>query len=121
MNLSLFLKGFLLFGLIYLLPNCILAQAITCQIIDSSTRNAIPDATIRDSSGKVMTFSNNKGYFKINDLGDNTLLISCLGYKTLQLNVSLLKNDCVIKLNPVTYSLPPVFIGNYAVKLIKAA
>lgn len=114
------MKFIFLCGLAIILYITSPAQIITAKITDSNTTKPIPLASILNSSGQVITFSNDDGTFALQGFGDTGhITISCLGYNTLFTTVISLKRDSIIKLTPVIYTLPPVFVGDYAASLLK--
>jgi hypothetical protein len=69
------------------------------KVVDHDTQNPVPDAVIKILSSDKKTGSDDKGYFRFNNLknGNYVLEITAIGYKTL------MKNDIVISSgNPVT-------------------
>ncbi|TAN12197.1 MAG: hypothetical protein EPN37_16025 [Chitinophagaceae bacterium] len=96
------------------------AQIITAKITDSKTTKPVALASILTSSGQVIAFSNDDGTFVLRGFRDTGhVTISCLGYNTLFTSVNSLKRDSIIKLTPAIYTLPPVFVGDYAASLLK--
>lgn len=110
------------FSILIFLPCTAFGQAVTCKVIDDKTRQPVSAATILNGAGEVVTFSNEDGVFEIRQPADSTKLsITCLGYSTCVLPGGSPSRDTVIKLKPLVYTLPPVFVGDYAGNLIRAA
>lgn len=91
----------------------LIAQNITAKLIDTNTKRPIPYANIKtgDYSGVI---SNEKGYFTIIDgTDDNTLSISCLGYKNKTLHIQDIKSlNFIIPLEESINELSTVYISN---------
>jgi hypothetical protein len=116
----------LFFILLVLIPLCypliVRGQSARGRIVDSATGKPVPGATLSDLSNRAITFSNDDGIFQLPAIPpDDTVKVSCLGYETYTASYRELLQDTLIRLNPVTYSLPPVFVGHYAVNLISKA
>lgn len=94
------------------------AQQITARIIDQSTNEPVPFATIQYAENKG-TISNTEGYFNVtfnNSNQQNTLIISYMGYETETVTIKALEaNNYIIKLKEATNALNEVYITNKAV------
>lgn len=89
------------------------SQSVTARLIDKSTKNPIPYATIKtgEYSGII---SNEEGYFTLNDNDDfKTVTMSCLGYQSITLSIQDIKNlNYLIELEEAINQLNEVFISN---------
>ncbi|MBU3822608.1 carboxypeptidase-like regulatory domain-containing protein [Flavobacteriaceae bacterium XHP0103] len=92
----------------------IISQNISVQLIEKSSNEPIPFASVRTGEHRGV-ISNEEGYFTINlnDLENNSIKISCMGYldKTIDLE-TLKKEDYIIKLEQVLNQLNTVYISN---------
>lgn len=115
------MKAILFFSFMILLQWTASGQTITCKVIDSTTKQPVSAVTVGKIGGGVITFSNSDGIFELLKPDTTGLSISCLGYATCNLPAGSLLQDTIIALKPLIYSLPPVFVGDYAGNLLKAA
>ncbi|WP_303319027.1 carboxypeptidase-like regulatory domain-containing protein [Flavivirga abyssicola] len=93
---------------------CIHSQNITAKLIDRKTKTPIPYATIK--TGKFSgVISNEEGYFSINseDIQNNTVMISCLGYQNKTLSIADIESlNFIIPLETAINQLSEVYISN---------
>lgn len=84
------------------------------KVIDGFSHQNIPYATIGLIKSNSGTNANEHGEFIINSRHpeSDTLLISCVGYKTVRFPVSFLKKNTTIKLEVVEKQLRPIIIKN---------
>lgn len=103
------LFSFILFGI----SNLIIGQTVSSQIIDSETKLPVAFATVQtDTYNGVMT--NEEGKFSIyleSKSSQDSLTISCLGYKTLNIPLSK-KVEKTIYLTPEVYDVIPIFLSS---------
>jgi outer membrane receptor protein involved in Fe transport len=72
-------------------------------IRDAGSGNPIPNVNVYLRAGQKGTASNHEGYFELvieNSDSQDTLVVSCLGYKVVQIPVGEYTNDRIIKLLP---------------------
>ena len=103
---------FLLFFLL-ISPSFIVAQELTAIIKDSLSQKVIPFASIYLNSGSGVV-SNEDGRFRLlydTSKEKDSLFISCMGYRTLSIPFSLVK-DSVFYLSPKTIELNSVILSN---------
>ncbi|MBB1194441.1 carboxypeptidase-like regulatory domain-containing protein [Flavobacterium sp. SOK18b] len=90
------------------------SQNISVKIIDATTKEVIPYATINIDK-KEHLISNAEGFFNLPETAlqdDNTLIITYLGYKNLEVKVSQLsKLDYIIALTPTIFELDAVQVN----------
>ncbi|MBC2840637.1 carboxypeptidase-like regulatory domain-containing protein [Robiginitalea sp. SC105] len=91
-----------------------LAQNKTLRLLDSQTGEPVPYATVATGPGKG-TISNEEGFFTVSTgaLAGAELRISCMGYRTLELNRdALLAQSGPIRLEPAAINLNEVRLTN---------
>lgn len=81
----------------------------TC--IDAVSKKAIPFATVFISKANLFTDADSSGVFEIEVTGDDTLVITSIGYKEQKIAVSDVKKNAVVLLQPLAVQLPELFIG----------
>ena len=90
------------------------SQNILVKIIDATTKEPIPYATINIDK-KEHLISNDEGFFNLPETAiqdENTLTITYLGYKNLEVKVSQLsKLDYIIALTPTIFELDDVQVN----------
>ena len=90
------------------------SQNISVKIIDATTKEPIPYATINIDK-KEHLISNAEGFFNLSETAiqdENTLTITYLGYKNLEVKVSQLsKLDYIIALTPTIFELNDVQVN----------
>ncbi|RTY74588.1 carboxypeptidase-like regulatory domain-containing protein [Flavobacterium sp. LS1R10] len=90
------------------------SQNISVKIIDATTKEPIPYATINIDK-KEHLISNAEGFFNLSETAiqdENTLIITYLGYKNLEVKVSQLsKLDYIIALTPTIFELNDVQVN----------
>lgn len=90
------------------------SQNISVKIIDATTKEPIPYATINIDK-KEHLISNAEGFFSLSETAiqdENTLIITYLGYKNLEVKVSQLsKLDYIIALTPTIFELNDVQVN----------
>jgi hypothetical protein len=98
------------------------AQNSKITLVDSATSQPVARAVITRASGEVITFSNDDGIFQLPTMPDSAVIgISCLGYATEGIKYDSVKNKSILTLHPIAYTLPTLFVGNYAKDLVRAA
>ena len=89
------------------------AQELTAVVKDSISQKVIPFASIYFNSGNGVV-SNEEGYFRLQydaSKEKDSLFISCMGYKTLNIAFSKVK-DTVFYLSPKTIELNSIILSN---------
>ncbi|WP_254906666.1 carboxypeptidase-like regulatory domain-containing protein [Flavobacterium sp. FPG59] len=90
------------------------SQNISVKIIDATTKEPIPYATINIDK-KEHLISNAEGFFNLSETAiqdENTLTITYLGYKNLEVKVSQLsKLDYILALTPTIFELDDVQVN----------
>ena len=89
------------------------AQELTAVVKDSISQKVIPFASIYVNSGSGVV-SNEEGYFRLQydaSKEKDSLFISCMGYKTLNIPFSKVK-DTVFYLSPKTIELNSIILSN---------
>ncbi len=90
------------------------SQNISVKIIDATTKEPIPYATINIDK-KEHLISNAEGFFNLSETAiqdENTLTITYLGYKNLEVKVSQLsKLDYIIAMTPTIFELDDVQVN----------
>lgn len=91
------------------------AQSLSIKIVDSKNGIALPYANIKLSNNTDL-ISNDEGVFNLvedQDLEENILLISYLGYQSQKISVKEIKfQNLTIRLTEVTYNLNEVSVNN---------
>ncbi|MCQ2229978.1 MAG: TonB-dependent receptor [Bacteroidales bacterium] len=89
-------------------------HTLSGHIYDSTTGEAIPYATCWNENNSQGTTTNAFGYFSIQNEGHTKLRVSCIGYKTVAIDVAS-NNDTtiVIKLAPKSTNLQEVVVSTY--------
>jgi|GEM_PF-3244989 len=86
---------------------------ISGKVIDSDTRLPIEYATIFNVTSKTGLFTTEKGNFRIAINQNDTLEVSCVGYKTMRLsNLNQKNNEFSISLDPLSRALQEVVVSN---------
>lgn len=67
-------------------------------VVDKSSQKPIVSATVQNTSLRRATLSNEAGHFRITAFPNDTLLISCIGYKTVQITVPPTEQELVIEM-----------------------
>lgn len=107
------MKYFLFLIIVFLFSSYTFSQNLTAKIIDKSSQQAIPFASIKtgEYSGVI---SNEEGFFtiNINDIKQE-IIISCLGYQNKTLTIEGIKTlNYIITLNEAVNQLEQVYISN---------
>jgi hypothetical protein len=103
--------------LVYLILFCFNADAQPkeCLIIDSATHAPVAFATIKIKNKPMAFYANEGGKFALEDLNTtDTLQLSCIGYKSIELTVKNIVPPYEIQLSPVTIILDEIIIKGYA-------
>lgn len=90
------------------------AQEITATILDTSTNSPIPYVAVQTAEFKGV-ISNEEGVFVINkeDVANNTIELSCLGYQSLTVSLEELEtSNYTILLHPAVNELNTVYLTN---------
>ena len=88
------------------------SQSITGRVLDKTTQNPIPYATIKTGSNSGV-ISNDEGYFTINTTKDKSISISCMGYEHKIITVKdLILLNYNIELTEAINQLSEVYISN---------
>jgi hypothetical protein len=107
------MKSFLL--LLLLLPSVVLSQVykISGRILDDSTHEALPYATIRVDQTDIVTSSNKDGAFVLElPAGGYTLLVTYVGYNSTTVKISMPGQSAVeIALRPAMIQMPEVSVA----------
>ncbi|MGY8914227.1 MAG: carboxypeptidase-like regulatory domain-containing protein [Flavobacteriales bacterium] len=108
-------KYFLFFFLLFLSGiTCLQAQVVSGKLLDSSTMQAIPYATIQMGNNHGV-ISNEDGQFNImldkNTKSSDSLFISCMGYESLGRTIDQFK-DSLVYLTPKPIALNSVIVSN---------
>lgn len=108
------IKSIFFFMFFIFVGTCILpGQELTAIVKDSLTQKSIPFASIYLNSGTGVV-ANEEGRFRLiyDTLNENdSLFVSCMGYKTLGLPFSSVK-DSIFYLNPETIELNSIILSN---------
>ncbi|GAB3932784.1 carboxypeptidase-like regulatory domain-containing protein [Larkinella terrae] len=94
------MKKALLFGLVLILATAAgYAQSIRSgSVVDKSTQKPVVSATIQNATLRRATMSTESGHFRITASPTDTLLISCIGYKTVQVIVPAEEQELLVEL-----------------------
>ncbi|WP_431134349.1 carboxypeptidase-like regulatory domain-containing protein [Psychroserpens mesophilus] len=90
------------------------AQDLTVTVIDADTKEPIPFVAIQTAQYKGV-MSNDEGVFVINieDVSDNQISLSCLGYNPLTIPLEDIKNsNFIIRLKSAVNELDTVYLSN---------
>lgn len=90
------------------------AQDLTATVIDANTNEPIPFVAIQTAEYKGV-ISNDEGVFVINieDVSDQTIALTCLGYETLTIHLDDIKNsNYTIRLKSAVNELDTVYLSN---------
>jgi hypothetical protein len=86
---------------------------ISGKVVDSDTRLPIEFATISNLTNRTGIFTTENGDFRITLNHNDTIEISCVGYKTVKLFTPRLENnELTILLTPITRELQEVIVSN---------
>lgn len=89
------------------------AQSITGQVIDSLSQNPIPYVTIYwKNNSKIATYSNSNGVFKIQNIKNDTLCITNIGYYNKQIINTEATDKVSVQLVKKINNLPTVIVSN---------
>jgi hypothetical protein len=103
-----------IFFLFFLLSSFIsLSQSLTARVVDANN-NPIAFVTVQ-TSDNTGVITNEEGYFTIssNEVTNNELTFSCLGFTTLTISINKIKeNDYIIKLEEFISELNKVYLSN---------
>lgn len=90
------------------------AQDITATIIDKTTNTPIPYVAVQTAEFKGV-ISNEEGVFIINlqDVSDNSIELTCLGYQTVKISIEELESsNYIVLLDPAVNELNTVYLTN---------
>ncbi len=109
------LKHFLFSSILLLLGStCLQAQVVSGKLLDSSTLQAIPYATIQMGNNRGV-ISNEEGQFNLmldeTAKSTDSLFISCMGYESLGKTIGQFK-DSLVYLTPKPIALNSVIVSN---------
>lgn len=79
--------------------------------VDAESKRGIPFATIVLEKANLITDADSSGFFQMDIVGDDTLLITSIGYKDQKITISDLKKELTVFLQPLPVQLAEVFIG----------
>ena len=79
--------------------------------IAADSKKGIPFATILLQNTKLITDADSSGFFEIDIIDDDTLLITSIGYKDQKIAIDDLKKEHTVFLQPLPVHLSEVFIG----------
>lgn len=97
------------YSIIFFISFLLNAQQRESLILDSNTKEIIPYASVKYINTKEGTYSNEKGFFKINSSIDSTE-ISCIGYQSKKLRTEEIQNK--IYLDPIIISLKAIQLNS---------
>lgn len=86
-------------------------ERIRATCLDAESKKTIPHATVFIEKANLFTDADSSGVFEIDIAGDDTLLITSIGYKEKKIAVSDVKKNAVVLLQPLAVQLPELFIG----------
>ena len=89
-------------------------QTVTAHVVNNETGEALPYVTVYVSPGKG-TMSNEEGDFRISVEDDETICLSCIGYKSLRLDVRNVPS--VIRMSPMVRELQELTVMPAPVQL----
>jgi hypothetical protein len=103
-----------LFGLLICRPGAVFAQTTyEGQVLDRNTEAVIPSATVVLSKARIATRTNEQGYFSLystSTVEKDSLVFTCVGYKTYRMPVSVYKRGMFITLQSSSTELKEVMI-----------
>jgi len=108
------MKQLLCYLLISLFSNVKAAHAlekIQGICVDAESKKSIPFATIHLQNTKLITDADSSGFFEIDFIGDDTLLITSIGYQEQKIAANELKKNRTVFLQPLPVQLSEVFVG----------
>ncbi|MEJ8841269.1 carboxypeptidase-like regulatory domain-containing protein [Lacibacter sp. H375] len=79
--------------------------------IDAESRRGVPFATVVLQKTNLFTDADSSGFFEIDIFGDDTLLVTSIGYKDHKIAISDLKKEQTVFLQPLPVQLSEVFVG----------
>jgi len=87
-------------------------QQVKGTVVDKQTKKSIPFASLKWKASKIQSIANLDGHFTITEklLKDDSLVISCVGYKSTILTVDEIRQNPNIELEPVIYQLSNIEI-----------
>lgn len=80
--------------------------------LDIETKQPIPFATIYLKKSNLFTDADQNGYFEFTSDNNDSIFISCVGYKTHKSSTAYFENKKEILLNPLPVILAEIFVGN---------
>lgn len=108
------MKHLLCFIIISLVTNIRVVHAlegIQGICVDADSKKGIPFATILLQNTKLITDADSSGFFEIDIVGVDTLLITSIGYRDQKIATSDLKKEHTVFLQPLPVQLSEVFVG----------
>lgn len=82
-------------------------------ILDRETKEKLPYASLRLKNYSIGTISNEAGEFHFyipQSTIDDTLVIAYVGYKSIEIPVGTIRNDMVLKLQPVAIAIDELYV-----------
>lgn len=89
------------------------SQSFTARIVDAENGQPIPFATVVMGAQRG-TISNEEGYFSLDraELQGRAVQVSCMGFESQEIDLELLGNPAVIRLQPAPINLNEVYLNN---------
>ncbi|MBC7401524.1 MAG: carboxypeptidase-like regulatory domain-containing protein [Mucilaginibacter sp.] len=111
----------LLFLLCFLPTLCVAQNVYDGQVIDKLTELAVPGVTVTLQKAKVVTSTNQQGYFKLsveNALPNDTLVFTSVGYNPYKLAIANYERQMFVQLQASNTLLNQVTITNSKIKSV---
>jgi hypothetical protein len=80
--------------------------------LDTETKQPVPFANIFLQKSNLFTDADQNGYFELNSEKNDSIFISCVGYKTYKSSTADFENKTEILLHPLPVILQEIFVGN---------
>lgn len=116
MQKNIILLGFLLFSIVVFSQEKEKIRQLKGQIIQSESKEPLPNAHIINLNTVIGTTTDNKGNFELNTVANDTIYVSYLGFQSIKIKVTndLLKgNEVIISLHETTQEIKEVVVKSH--------
>lgn len=116
MQKNILILGFLLFSIVVFSQEKEKIRQLKGQIIQSESKEPLPNAHIINLNTVIGTTTDNKGNFELNTVANDTIYVSYLGFQSIKIKVTndLLKgNEVIISLHETTQEIKEVVVKSH--------
>lgn len=116
MQKNIIILGFLLFSIVVFSQEKEKIRQLKGQIIQSESKEPLPNAHIINLNTVIGTTTDNKGNFELNTVANDTIYVSYLGFQSIKIKVTndLLKgNEVIISLHETTQEIKEVVVKSH--------